>query len=111
MKMPKIFVFLALVSVSLLGHLSAQTPSPGHSIHCEALEEGPRQQAHHMAGVGEVHFPVTTSNVEAQAFFDQGVAQLHTFYYFEAERSFRQAALLDPQCAMAYWGMAMANPN
>lgn len=61
--------------------------------------------------MGEAQFPVTTASPEAQAFFNQGAAQLHTFYYFEAERSFRQAALLDPACAMAYWGMAMANPN
>ena len=33
------------------------------------------------------------------------------FYYFESERSFRQAAKLDPSCAMAYWGMAMSNIN
>ena len=43
-------------------------------------------------GMGKVHFPVTTDKPEAQAFINQGVAQLHSFYYFEAERSFRQAA-------------------
>ncbi len=42
-------------------------------------------------------------------FFDQGVCQLHGFWYFEAERSFRQVAAVDPDCAMAYWGMARAN--
>ena len=36
---------------------------------------------------------------------------MHGFWYFEAERSFRQAAVLDPDCTMAYWGMAMANGN
>ena len=62
-------------------------------------------------GMGKVHFPVTTSNPDAQNFVDQGVAQLHSFYYFESERSFRQAARIDPGCAMAYWGMAMSNIN
>ncbi len=85
--------------------------TPGHSLHGEAFDEGPRQQAWKMPGVGDVAFPITTSNAEAQAFFNQGVAQLHTFYYFEAERSFRQTAFLDPECPMAYWGMAMANQN
>jgi len=61
--------------------------------------------------MGRVHFHVTTSNPEAQAFVEQGVAQLHSYYYLEAERSFRQAAMLDPELAMAYWGMAMANVN
>jgi peroxiredoxin/tetratricopeptide (TPR) repeat protein len=45
----------------------------------------------------------------AQRFFDQGIAQLHGFWYFEAERSFRQAAAFDPDHPMHYWGMARAN--
>ncbi len=83
----------------------------GHSGHGEAFNEGPRQKAFLMGGTGKVDFPVSTENSEAQAFFTQGVGQLHGFWYFEAERSFRQVAALDPDCAMAYWGMAMANDN
>ena len=78
-------------------------------MHGEAFNDGPRHAAYLMPGMGKVHFPVTTNEPEAQAFIDQGVAQLHSFYYFESERSFRQAAKIDPSCAMAYWGMAMAN--
>jgi peroxiredoxin len=85
-------------------------PAPGHSVHGEAFNDGPRHAAYLMPGMGKVHFPVTAKR-EAQPFIDQGVAQLHSFYYFEAERSFRQAAQIDPTCAMAYWGMAMANVN
>jgi peroxiredoxin/tetratricopeptide (TPR) repeat protein len=81
----------------------------GHSYHGEAFNEGPRQSAYLMKGMGRVRFPITTSVQEAQLFFTQGVAQLHGFWYFEAERSFRQAAMLDPDCAMAYWGMTVAN--
>ena len=84
---------------------------PGHSLHGEAFDEGPRQRAYLMGGTGAVHFPVTTKAPAAQQFFDQGVGQLHGFWYFEAERSFRQVAALDPDCAMAYWGLAMANVN
>jgi len=62
-----------------------------------------------MPGMDRVHFPATTSKRLVQQFIDQGVAQLHGFWYYEAERSFRQAAQLDPDCAIAYWGMAMAN--
>ena len=86
-------------------------PAAGHSIHGETFDDGPRTAAHLMPGMGKVTFAVTTSKPEARAFVTQGVAQLHTFYYFEAERSFRQAAKIDPDCAMAYWGMAMANVN
>lgn len=83
--------------------------SPGHSYHGEAFNEGPRAAAYLMPGMDCVHFPATTSKRLVQQFIDQGVAQLHGFWYYEAERSFRQAAQLDPDCAMAYWGMAMAN--
>ncbi len=87
----------------------APAAEPGHSFHGEAFNEGPRQRAYLMGSCGNVHFPVTTRLPLAQQFFDQGVGQLHGFWYFEAERSFRQAAAIDPDCAMAYWGMAMAN--
>ena len=86
-------------------------PAAGHSIHGESFNDGPRRRAVLMPGMGDVQFKVTTSSPEAQAFINQGVGQLHSFFYFEAERSFRQAAMLDPDCAMAYWGMAMANVN
>ncbi len=84
-------------------------PMPGHSMHGEAFNEGPRQKAYLMSGTGKIDFPVTTRKPEAQAFINQGVGQLHGFWYFESERSFRQAAAIDPDCAMAYWGMAMSN--
>ena len=88
---------------------SFESPAPGHSIHGEVFNEGPRQAAYLMGDTGTVSFPITSANPEAQAFFNQGIGQLHGFWYFEAERSFRQVAMLDPNCAMAYWGMAFAN--
>ena len=83
----------------------------GHSVHGEFFNEGPRQAAYLFPGTGAVHLPITSGKRDAQAFFDQGLGQLHGFWYFEAERSFRQAAAIDPTCAMAYWGMAQANIN
>lgn len=102
---------LLLLSALAIGSLQAADPLPGHSVHGEAFNEGPRQEAHFMAGTGKVNFPVTTPKPLAQRFFNQGIGQLHGFWFFEAERSFRQVAKLDPDCAMAYWGMAMANLN
>src|SRR5436309_1440881 len=87
------------------------TFEPGHSLHGEAFNEGPRQSAKLLAGTGKVKIKITSRHAEAQAFFNQGVGQLHGFWYFEAERSFRQVAAFDTNCAMAYWGMAMANVN
>jgi peroxiredoxin/tetratricopeptide (TPR) repeat protein len=59
-----------------------------------------------MEGVGQAHFGITTTVPEAQVWFDQGNALLHSFWYEEAERSFRWCLKLDPECAMAYWGLA-----
>jgi tetratricopeptide (TPR) repeat protein len=52
---------------------------------------------------------VTTASPEAQRYFDQGLAFLYAFNHDEAIRSFRRAAELDPKCAMAPWGVAIAN--
>ncbi len=84
-------------------------PLAGHSEHGEAYNEGPRQNAYIMGGTGKVDFKITCNGKEPQAFFDQGLGQLYGFWYYEAERSFRRVAALDPECAMAYWGMAKAN--
>jgi peroxiredoxin/tetratricopeptide (TPR) repeat protein len=81
----------------------------GHSLHGEAFNEGPRQKAYLMEGMPKIDFPITAKSAEAQPFFNQGIGQLHGFLFFEAERTFRQVAALDTNCAMAYWGMAMAN--
>ena len=86
-----------------------QSTKPGHSTHADAFNEGPRQAAYLMNGMGNVHWEISTKNPMAQRFFDQGITQLHGFWYFEAERSFRQAAAFDPDCAILYWGMARAN--
>ena len=83
----------------------------GHSQHGEAFNQGPRQAAYLMPGTGTIHFPVTSADPQVQKFIEQGIGQLHGYWFLEAERSFREAAMLDPECAIAYWGMAMANRN
>ena len=60
------------------------------------------------AGMGAWHHPIATANPEAQKFFDQGLVLVYGFNRYEALRSFRKVAELDPNAAMAYWGMAMA---
>ena len=65
-----------------------------------------------MSGLGTLHHPVTTSNPEAQEFFDQGLRLIYAFNHDEAARSFRRVAELDPKLAIAYWGIAEAvGPN
>jgi tetratricopeptide (TPR) repeat protein len=60
-------------------------------------------------GVGTHTRAVTTINKEAQRYFDQGLAFLFAFNHDEAIRAFSTAAEIDPDCAMAHWGVALAN--
>ncbi|MBI3645189.1 MAG: hypothetical protein HY233_04415 [Acidobacteriales bacterium] len=65
-----------------------------------------------VTGLGDLHHPVSTSNAQAQQFFDQGLRFIYAFNHDEAARSFQKAAELDPKLAMAYWGIAEAvGPN
>lgn len=59
-------------------------------------------------GVGTAHATVTTSSKQAQAFFDQGLAYLHSYVWLEAARSFNQALRLDPNLAAAYAQLSVA---
>ena len=59
-------------------------------------------------GLGSYTRKITTESAEAQRYFDQGLGFLHGFNHGAAIRSFQQAAELDPKCAMAHWGIALA---
>jgi tetratricopeptide (TPR) repeat protein len=60
-------------------------------------------------GLGSYSRKITTDSPEAQRYFDQGLGFLHGFNHNAAIRAFKQAAELDPQCAMAHWGIALAS--
>jgi tetratricopeptide (TPR) repeat protein len=63
-------------------------------------------------GMGALHHPIHTTNEKTQEFFDRGLTFFYAFNFDEAVRSFENAARLDPQAAMPYWGIALANsPN
>jgi len=57
--------------------------------------------------LGTYHQKITTSSPSAQAYFDQGLRLVYAFNYYEAQRAFREATRLDPDCAMCYWGVAL----
>ncbi len=93
---------LALLTLLLCGALSAQD----HANHAQS------RPVTMVSGLGDLHHPVSTSNAEAQKFFDQGLRFIYAFNHDEAARSFGHAAELDPKLAMAYWGVAEAvGPN
>lgn len=63
-------------------------------------------------GLGDFHRKVSTSSVQAQQYFDQGMRYLWAFNHDESTRSFAKAAQLDPGCALCYWGVALTvGPN
>ncbi|HXC55665.1 MAG TPA: hypothetical protein VNU97_10230 [Rhizomicrobium sp.] len=59
-------------------------------------------------GLGTLHHKITTKNARTQSLFDQGIKLSIGFNHAEAIRSFREAARLDPHCAMCWWGFAFA---
>lgn len=62
--------------------------------------------------LGNHHHPISTHSELAQRYFDQGLTLAYGFNHAEAVRSFREAAKLDPNCAMCYWGVAyVLGPN
>lgn len=79
---------------------------------CSAQESTGAKPVVLMEGLSNLHHAVSTKNGEAQQFFDQGLRLVYAFNHEEAARSFRKAAELDPQLAMAWWGVALAvGPN
>ncbi len=72
----------------------------------------PGQTAPRLQNLGDHTFPVTTDSARAQLFISQGMMLAYGFNHAEAARSFKEAARLDPDCAMAYWGLALVmGPN
>lgn len=111
--LPPALAFVVLLLTAMPANCAdAETDIPaGHSYHGEAFNEGPRQSAVQIPGMAKIDFATSAKSKSTQSFIEQGIAQLHGFWYLEAERSFRQAAKLEPELAIAYWGMAMANHN
>ena len=101
-----------LVTLALMSTGAAQEEPDlsqlGHSLHGDEFDEGPRERPWGMEGIGASTFPVTSASPDVQAWFDQGHTLLHSFWYYEAERAFRWCIKLDPDCAMAWWGLSRA---
>ncbi|HZJ44696.1 MAG TPA: hypothetical protein VFD63_13055 [Pyrinomonadaceae bacterium] len=88
---------LILISTLLLTGLLTTTAQETHKHKHEMGEQ-----------VGQVNFKVSCSP-KVQSQFNRAVAWLHSFEYEEAEKEFELIAVADPQCGMAYWGVAMSN--
>src|SRR3954447_18841662 len=101
-------VVILAAGAAVAGMAQAQgQPKPADNCAPPPSSLAPTLPAKLLPGMGSVHLAITTTNPEAQRFFDQGLAQMHSFWAREAERSFLQAAALDPAAPMPQWGVAM----
>ena len=92
-----------LVSMCLLAlGCSAQPGSHGHGAVGSAASPPPL-----FDNLGPYHRAITTTSPRAQAYFDQGLRLVYGFNHYEAQAAFREAARLDPACAMCAWGIAL----
>jgi tetratricopeptide (TPR) repeat protein len=89
-------LLIALLSSSLV---FSSAPAQEHE-HSDPMPAG--------AKLGAVSFEISC-NAELQPEFDRAVALLHSFWHSEAQRVFEKLAAADPNCAMAYWGVAMSH--
>ncbi len=89
--------------------LLAQSPAPScHTGHARDYKMKPMPAPRKLTGIGDSHLQITTKSPEAQAWFDQGLNLTHCFWEFEAYRAFKEAARLDPDAAMAWWGIVQS---
>ncbi len=105
---------LTALGASLAAAVSAQTPNHQHyEKSAEAEKPAPTGElAPRLQNLGTHAFPVTTRSPQAQKFVNQGLRLSYGFNHAEAGRAFREAARLDPACAMAVWGQALVlGPN
>ncbi|MEO1242576.1 MAG: tetratricopeptide repeat protein [Pseudomonadota bacterium] len=82
------------------------------TAYAQSVEEAPADAPMMRAGLGDIAYDITTAKPEAQAWFNQGVAFAYNFNHGEAVKAFQQAQAIDPECAMCFWGEALAlGPN
>ncbi len=107
---------VAVVAVLLTSPVLAQSQAPSHQHYKEDVKANvpapTGELAPRLQNLGPHTFPVTTLSRDAQLFMNQGLNLAFGFNHAEAGRSFREAARLDPDLAMAYWGQALVlGPN
>jgi tetratricopeptide (TPR) repeat protein len=100
----------ALIALFITSALCpAQQTAMAHKGHTDpGYKMTPMPAPNLMTGIGTSPLRITTKSPEAQAYFSQGISLLHCFWDFEAYRAFKEAAHLDPDAPMAYWGILKA---
>lgn len=88
-----------------MANMSMPMTPPGPAVY---MGESERPGAPVFANLGKHTHKISTRNPETQRYFDQGINLLFGFNHAEAIRSFREAARLDPNCAICWWGVSFA---
>ncbi len=99
------YILIGLALAFAPAFASAQDKSDGELEDARII----RRPAVLAAGAATVDFRIACRGRETQAFFNQALVALHALETRAADRSFYQAAVLEPDCAMAWWGLALAN--
>jgi hypothetical protein len=101
--------YFLIITVFIVGNLTTESFANTKKIPVDDVQSAtlPGQIAPRLQNLGIHKFTVTTNSGRAQLFINQAMMLVYGFNHAEATRSFREAARLDPNCAMAYWGMAL----
>lgn len=96
----------------LFASACASSPKVEQSGTTPAGTEDAERTAPLLEGMGDLHWQISSESELAQRYFDQALTLAYGFNHLEAERSFREAARLDDDCAICFWGAALVlGPN
>lgn len=104
-----VFLFFALIGATI--SQAQEAPGFGHSHLGTAFDSGLRTKPWKFKGLGEAPFPISTKNADLQSWYNQGNALLHSFWFEEAERSFRWCLKAEPENPMIYFALARCGLN
>lgn len=105
---------VAFLFIVLVGFAVAQgqdDPGFGHSHLGTAFDSGLRSKPWKFEGLGDAPFPITTKTPEMQSWYNQGNELLHSFWFEEAERTFRWCLKYEPENPMVYFALARCGLN
>ncbi|WP_442510692.1 tetratricopeptide repeat protein [Novipirellula sp. SH528] len=103
-----VWLVVLFASASGLSNV-AISESPSSSPGAISDTTPPGAQTPLLVGITVHHREITTDSAEAQRYFDQGLNLAYAFNHDEAIRSFQEATRQDPECGMAWWGIALCN--
>ncbi len=100
-----------LLAVLLCISTAHAQETAGHSHLGTAFDSGLRSKPWKFEGLGVAPFPITTKSPDLQSWYNQGNELLHSFWFEEAERSFRWCLKSEPDNPMIYFGLARCGLN